>query len=89
MATIRCRCGGMFSNGAIPCAYEYHALPDVAIEGLVDKIIILAGEAEDVVTEIVYSLVSAATYFYKCPHCGRLIVFWDGLENIPSFYEPE
>jgi hypothetical protein len=26
---------------------------------------------------------------YKCPKCGRLIVFWDRRGNEPIFYNPE
>jgi len=88
MATIRCRCGGMFSDGSIPCEEEYHLLPDVAFESVVDKVITLAKGSEDD-AEVGYAISSAAKLVYKCPHCGRLIVFWDGLEHQPLFYKPE
>jgi len=88
MATVRCRCGGMFSDGSIPCEEQYHLLPDVALEGVVDRVITFAREAKDE-AEVFYAVRSAATLVYKCPDCGRLIVFWDGLSHVPRFYKPE
>lgn len=88
MATTRCRCGGMFSDGSIPCEEEYHLLSDVVLETVVDKVTTLVREAEDE-AEVFYALRSAATLVYKCPDCERLIVFWDGLSREPRFYKPE
>lgn len=88
MATIHCRCGEIFSDGSIPCEYEYHLLPNVAIDSLADQVSMLAREGEDP-ADINFAILRAATHLYKCPHCGRLIVFWDGLEYEPRFYKPE
>ena len=88
MATIRCRCEKMFSDGGIPCEYEYHLLPDVSLENVVDKEIKLVREAKDE-ADVGFAILSASKHLYKCPYCGRLIVFWDGLDQQGQFYKPE
>ena len=45
----------MFSDGSIPCEHEYHLLPDVAIESLVNKVIDLLKNEQDVEMEVGYA----------------------------------
>ena len=89
MATIHCKCGKIFSDGAIPCEHEYHLLADVAVEDLVDKVTAVVAKAEDAQTEVGYAIVSASNPVYKCPFCDRLIIFWEGLSKEPRFYKAD
>jgi hypothetical protein len=86
VGTIHCKCGHSFSDGEIPCPYEFHLLHDPAIENLTEKLIDLARNAGDPPVDVAYTLTDAAIYTYKCPYCGRLIVFWEGLQNRGTFY---
>jgi hypothetical protein len=89
VATIHCRCGRIFSDASIPCNEEYHLLSDVTFDDVCKDVIRLVNEDRDVEVDVGYAILNASKYVYKCPYCGRLIVFWDGLEQKPRFYKPE
>jgi hypothetical protein len=75
MAKIRCYCNTVLStSGEIPNPIEWKLLSDVEFdrfEGMVD--------AEDIYR--------AAKSMFRCPTCGRLWVYWDGLDRQPVCYE--
>jgi len=77
VARFRCACGETIAtSGSIPNPGEWHLLSDTdfdAFEGLV--------QAEDVY--------QATTVMYRCPSCGYLWIYWDGLDQPPSLYAPQ
>jgi acetone carboxylase gamma subunit len=89
MSTFRCRCGKTFADTEIPCAYEYSLVPDTAFERLTEAIIQACQPRNDAEAQVPFLLSSAGIPVYRCPHCGRLLVFWDGLQRVPLFYQPE
>lgn len=77
MAKFRCICGTIIqTSGPIPNELEWKILSDVEFdrfEGLVDA-------------EEVYM---ASKSVFKCPTCGRLWIFWGGMDESPQCYRPE
>ena len=76
MGSIYCLGGHSFSYGLIPDQREYYLVPDLIIEELVSKLIATVRANEDVEARVGYLITSSGTTTYKCPICGRLIVFW-------------
>jgi hypothetical protein len=89
MGTIHCRCGEVFSDAEIPNPLEFHLIPDIRIEALTAAIEEAVRRGEDVETRVGYLLLSHGVTTYQCPHCGRLLVFWDGLDQPARSYNPE
>lgn len=76
MAKFRCLCGEIIStSGDIPNPHEWHLLSDVEF---------LSFEPT-VTSDEIYQATKLA---YRCPKSGHLWVFWDGLDEDPSVYEP-
>lgn len=77
MAKLRCICATIIqTSGAIPNELEWKILSDVEFdrfEGLVD--------AEEVYL--------ASNSMFRCPTCGRLWIYWNGMEQSPQCYRPE
>jgi hypothetical protein len=77
VAKSRCVCATIIQmSGEIPNGLEWKILSDVdfdRFEGLAD--------AEDIY--------SASKSMFRCPTCGRLWVFWDGIDRPPQCYKPE
>jgi hypothetical protein len=76
MAKFRCVCGYVLStSGSIPNPDEWNLLSATdfeAFNGLVN--------AED--------LYMATTLVYRCPQSDHLWIYWKGLDEPPSLYEP-
>ena len=89
MATIKCICGDSFSDGSIPNEFEYNLVPDVSVERLVADVQEIVVEGEDVDVRIGYKIMTSGPTVYKCPSCGRLLVFWDGIDTPSTSYAPE
>jgi hypothetical protein len=77
VAKIRCVCATIIqTSGGIPNELEWKILSDVdfdIFEGMVN--------AEDIYL--------ASKSMFRCPTCGRLWVFWNGMEQSPQCYKPE
>jgi len=77
MAKFRCICRTIIqTSGPIPNELEWKIISDVEFdrfEGLVDA-------------EEVYM---ASRSVFKCPTCGRLWIFWRGMDEPPQCYKPE
>ncbi len=89
MSTFRCRCGKTFADTEIPCPHAYSLVADTAVERLTEAIIQACQQGDDAEARVVFLLGTGGTSVYQCPHCGRLLVFWDGLQRVPVFYQPD
>lgn len=76
MPNIKCMCNERISYGSIPCADEWLMISDVEYDNFSDN----------VDAEVLYN---AMTHTLKCPNCQRLLVFWNGFRNPPTFYVAE
>jgi hypothetical protein len=77
MAKWLCACGVTIqSSGTIPNESQWLLMSDQEFEAFTGLV-----QAEDVYTNM--------TVAFKCPTCGRLHIFWQGLENDPVVYAPE
>jgi hypothetical protein len=77
MAKLRCACGYVIPlSDGIPNPLEYKFMSDNdfdGFEGLIDA-------------EEIYR---ACSSMFRCPQCGRLWVFWGGLDAQPKCYTPD
>ncbi|ROO59300.1 hypothetical protein EDC02_1096 [Micromonospora sp. Llam0] len=77
MAKFLCICGTIIqTSGPIPNELEWKIISDLEFdrfEGLVD--------AEEVYV--------ASRPVFKCHTCGRLWIFWRGVDEPPQCYKPE
>jgi predicted RNA-binding Zn-ribbon protein involved in translation (DUF1610 family) len=77
MAKIKCFCGTTLSlSGEIPNPIEWKLVSDKAFDRF-------SGSTE---VEVIYRL---ARSMFVCPTCGRLWVYWDGIDKRPSCYRSE
>ena len=76
MPSILCRCGEKLGYGEIPNPIEWLAISDKEYDAF----------ACDINAEELYRNMRS---FLKCPSCGRLWMFWDGFEGLPTVYAPE
>jgi uncharacterized protein with PIN domain len=74
--TAICHCGTRICYGETPCPYKWQTLSDVEFDKYHGQI-----DAE--------ALYRAMQSMLKCPTCGRLLVYWEGLTNPPVVYKPE
>lgn len=88
MSTINCGCGESFSDAEIPSPHLYHVIPDLALGDVVRRMIELARGAGDT-TAIFSELEDASTAVYKCPHCGRLLVYDESEQRATKVYARE
>jgi len=89
MSTIHCPGGHSFSDGEIPSRVSFRLIPDTDVEGLVSEVVEAVREAGDVESNVTFKILSAGVAAYECPHCGRLLVFRDGLSNRADSYRLE
>lgn len=75
MPKILCSCGTTIPFGDIPCPHMYLFISDVAYDAFAGSV-----DAEDVYR--------AMSPFLKCPHCGRLWVYWKGFKEDPQEFGP-
>lgn len=77
MARWVCSCGeAIQSSGPIPHPYQWMLMSDQDFDAFTGLV-----QAEDVY--------SNATVAFRCPHCDRLHVFWQGIEADATVYAPE
>ena len=92
MARIGCNCGEAFSTSASPCRYQFRLIPDTALEDLVENGLMTACDEKDRSERVLlmYHAISVAgPEMFKCPHCGRLIVYWSKDNPVGQSYAPE
>lgn len=74
MPSYLCKCQHRIDYSEIPAEASYHLVADLDAE--VD---------DDLVT---YNATwTAAAEVLRCPSCGRLWVFWNGMNQAPTEYE--
>jgi hypothetical protein len=77
VSKIRCDCDEILSiSGPIPNPIEFRLLADTKLEEFDESVDISRIQME-------------STLGLKCPRCGRLWIFWNGLSNLASCYKPE
>ena len=76
MPSYLCKCKTRIDYTQIPATCSYHLVEDAAAEVQHDLITYNASWNES--TEVL-----------RCPSCGRLWVFWDGMSNAPTEYKCE
>ena len=89
MATIHCPCGNTFGDGEIPSSYLFAMIPDTALEELVEGHLASACKGDAVADEMYSSIQSVSIPAYRCPHCGRMLLFWEGLDKPARSYREE
>ncbi|MBF9239196.1 hypothetical protein I2I05_17460 [Hymenobacter sp. BT683] len=71
-----CKCGQFLDLGAIPNPGEWLLIADVDYDRYTGPV-----DAETLYADMKSMLV--------CPHCGRLLVYWQGFGNGYTAYRPE
>jgi hypothetical protein len=89
MGKISCKCGHSFSDGQIPCSYQYNLIPDIKSEELTEGIINIVEKNDDVWVRVDYLISDTGLVTYKCPTCNGILIFWNGLENPAVYYKEE
>jgi hypothetical protein len=87
MGKIFCKCGHSFSDGQIPCSYQYNLIPDIKSEELTEKIIDLVNNSNDIWLNVDYLISDTGIITYKCPVCSGILIFWNGLDNPATYYQ--
>ena len=78
---VLCRCGEFFqTSGPIPNPHEWKVLSDELFTELFESF------EEGVEVGTVYL---AGASMFECSFCGRLWVYWDGMEHAPTSYRLE
>lgn len=76
MAKFLCRCGSVVrTSGAIPNPAELLLISDVKYDEFHGEV-----NAEALYREM--------THAFRCSTCGRLWIYWDGMESVPTEYAP-
>ncbi|HEX6639492.1 MAG TPA: hypothetical protein VF215_00190 [Thermoanaerobaculia bacterium] len=61
----------------------------VEIEAIVERVMATVEAGEDVEARVGYVVATGGPTTYVCPICGRLLVFWNGIEKKATFYRKE
>lgn len=80
MANWRCKCGNNMNDIVVPNPYGYVAYSEKEWENILE----LSDENDKINRQ---DLSDPSFEVYKCPECGRLMVF--GETNSCLFYKPE
>ena len=76
MAKFTCVCGQVLTtSGNIPHPYQWSLISDVDFDGLSGMI-----DADQLYME--------STLMLRCPASGHLWVYWSGLDELPTLYDP-
>lgn len=79
----------VFYDGEIPSPHEFILMADAKIENLTEAVRQLCEQGGDLVAAVKVLLNSNGATTYKCPECGRLLVFEEGLDKAARSYRPE
>ena len=82
MPKILCRCDHVLDLILSPAPDGHRIVSEKMIYSLY-------GSKAESTDEIVSKINLQSVKMYKCPSCGRLIVFWDRHNNEPTFYDVE
>jgi hypothetical protein len=89
MATIYC-VGHSFSDTADPSPNEWMLISEAKLNDATDLIIERTRNGEDIEAEV--GVIMSLTYghqAYICPHCARLLVFFDGPDEPATIFRRE
>ncbi len=65
-------------------------VPDTSLEELVETKLSSTCKAGDAAHEQMYAAVqSPSVSAYRCPRCGRMLIFWNGLDKPAQAYRAE
>lgn len=73
MPSILCRCGDRIDLSMIPNPNEWLLVSDVEYDEFSEEV-----DAEKLYKRFRHMLI--------CPNCKRLLIFWDGFDAEPSYY---
>ena len=74
MPSFLCTCGERVRIGTIPNPIEWLWVSDVEYDRFIEPV-----DPEELYKQFQHML--------KCPNCERLLVFWDGFDKNPIYYE--
>lgn len=89
MGTIHCPGGHSFSDGVIPCPYEWNLISDEHLDAALDEIEGLDWNAEFAGDKADGAIRGRSHIAYRCPHCERLLVFENGIDKPATSYRRE
>ncbi len=70
MPKLKCKCGVVTDLSNIPCEYDWLTFSDTEFDNL----------SKDTSMDDLYYQMKIIT---KCPNCGRLYIYWNGIEHPP------
>jgi hypothetical protein len=88
MGQISCN-GHSFSDGLIPCPYGWKLVSDEKFDAVLNEIVELSKVSCDLELDVVEPFIKHGHQAYICPHCGRLLIFFDGLDNPATIFRRE
>jgi hypothetical protein len=86
MGQISCN-GHSFSDSLIPCPYGWKLVSDEKFDLVLDEIVQLVKVSSDFNLEIIDPFVKHGHQAYICPHCGRLLVFFNGIDKPATIFQ--
>jgi len=89
MGTIHCPGGHTFSDGEIPCPYEYQLLSEAHFMAALDEVEKLDWQAEYAGDKADWAIRSRSIIAYRCPHCERMLIFENGIDKPATSYRRE
>ncbi len=86
MPKLLCNCGDVIDLSKIPVEGEYSFVEAKQWDEIVHHLVQIVRVADITDQEFLRERISDTlagfgSYFYKCPHCDELIVFWQGSEK--------
>jgi acetone carboxylase gamma subunit len=87
MGKIKCTCGHSFSDAQTPCPHQYSLISDTENESLTDSIIQTVDADQDNWLRVNYLLLNSGLVTYVCPCCSGLLIFWNGLDKVATYYQ--
>jgi hypothetical protein len=76
MPSIKCKCGSFVNFSEIPNPNEWVIISDIEFDSFPNNL-----NKDELYRQMKSMLV--------CPTCKRILVFWNGFDNDPTFYKPE
>jgi hypothetical protein len=89
MGTIHCPGGHTFSDGQIPCPYEWKLISDENLDVALDEVENLDWKAEFAGDKADWAIRGRSLITYRCPHCERMLVFEHGIDKPATSYRRE
>jgi len=89
VGTITCPGGHTFADAQGPSRILYWVIPDVDLDAIAKDMATKHQGSEDPGTDAAFEVTSRGFPTYKCPVCGRILVFHKGLDGPADSFVPE